>query len=524
MTMMDNTFVSDNRKAIKLNELCYIIFFELMFLAKAVGLYDGQTAYKAILVTSVIFFCAKMLLTEYTWPEFAAVLLLLLFGMVIYRISGEKGLLLCIMVVTGMKGVSVKKVFRISMWVWGIAVTGTVLFYLTHLSMSDFRAHQKLGTSNILRWSLGYSHPNILHITYFVLTALIVYNLGKRYSFRDLGILMAGNLYIFLYSISYTGVLITAVYLICALAVVRRDRMAGAEKILAQLIFPLCVTVSLLSPVILPEKLFNIGDKIFNHRLQLAKVYMIPEYMKLFGNNLAGITTSIYTMDNAYVFMFVVYGIVAFAIVTGAYLIIIHRYIMEDRRAEAVMMIVFLAAGITEPFLFNTSFKNITLLFLGELIYGESVREGSIKLLSGMDRYIYMPVRGSADRIKTGLCETFSEKKNKIIIAGITAGIVLLVLYMLNYVRPSAIIVPRTLTDGNVADPVFLKSASDPAYPGAWILHYTDQKTQMQVFTGRIITLEYIRGCISTVIWGTAAAGLAVTAIYTLSRRNSNER
>lgn len=41
----------------------------------------------------------------------------------------------------------------------------------------------------------------------------------------------------------------------------------------------------------------------------------------------------------------------------------------KQRTRELIILICFLGAGWTEPLLFNTSFKNVTLIFLGSLIF-----------------------------------------------------------------------------------------------------------------------------------------------------------
>ena len=47
----------------------------------------------------------------------------------------------------------------------------------------------------------------------------------------------------------------------------------------------------------------------------------------------------------------------------------------EQRGIELLMVFALLAAGLTEPFLFNTSYKNISLLLLGAYLFGRGKPE-----------------------------------------------------------------------------------------------------------------------------------------------------
>ena len=124
------------------------------------------------------------------------------------------------------------------------------------------------------------------------------------------------EIYIFLYSVSYTGFLIVAIYLVGSLYIVWRKKISKLEYTLVELVFPGCLAISFLAPLCLDysSRLFYIINTIFNNRLYLAYFYLVPENVKLFGNNLAKLTTSMLTLDNSYLFSFIFYGVICFCL------------------------------------------------------------------------------------------------------------------------------------------------------------------------------------------------------------------
>lgn len=371
-------------------------FWGLMLFAKGIGLYDGQSVYKIFLIVSFICIIGKMCITEYSYKEWLVILFLLALSTIVYRVSGEKGVLICMVTVITMKNVSVKRAFRVGLAVWTVAMGGRFLISLMCIREVQTAVQTKNITGAVLRYFMGYPHPNILHISYLVLVAFVIYCVKETYSWKHFLVLSIGNLFLFFYSYSFTGVLIVMVYLLLSYYV-RKRRISEAKYFLVKLIFPVCILFSVIFPMILSGKAFEVADKVFNNRIHLAKQFLTLENMSLFGNNLAAITTDVVTMDNAYIFALVIYGMPIFLLICVGYLVTIEVYMKRERSMELAMICCFLLAGITEPFLFNTSFKNLTFLFLGEcfcvLMKGEGMKQKKMALFKGMDRELCIPIK-----------------------------------------------------------------------------------------------------------------------------------
>lgn len=354
--------------AINMSELLYLCFFGMMFFAKGIGLYDGQVAYKIFLVPAFLCIAVKMCITEHSAIEWMIIILLLILAAVIYRVSGEKGVLICMVMIAAMKNVSVKRVFQLGLAVWSVSMGGRFLLSLLSLEHVETAVQTKNIFGDVLRYFMGFSHPNVLHISYLVLTALIIYCIWDNYHWKHLLWLALGNLFLFFYSYSFTGALGVMLYILLSYYV-KKVKIGRFQYFLVRLFFPFCVLFSIVFPIVLQGKYFKFADKFFNNRINFARHFLTLENMSFFGNKAADITTDIITMDNSLVMALVIYGVPVFLLICIGYIGTISVYIKKQKNMELAMICCFFVAGITEPFLFNTSFKNLTLLFVGEQLF-----------------------------------------------------------------------------------------------------------------------------------------------------------
>lgn len=502
-------------KKIQLSELLYLIYIFLMLFSKGIGLYDGQILYKVFLVLAIGVLLAKFCITEHTLKEWILIIALSLLTIIVYFNCKEKGIIICILTVLAMKNVSVDKVFKTGMWTWGIVMWGNIIYHLLNLDASGYKVHEKLGLGHIFRWDLGFSHPNVLHISYFVFCGFIVYNLDKKYQWKHALGLMLGNLFIFLYSVSYTGIVVVTLYLTMSLYVNIRKEISKVEYLIMELVFPVCVLLSLLSPLLLPPGIFYILNKVFSNRLILAEYYLVSENMKLFGNSLEDITTHILTMDNAYVFSLVIYGIIIFVLILVGYFMMIHFCIKQKKTKELVLILCIVIAGITEPFLFNTSFKNLTLLFLGNFLFESSCKEieqeKRIAIYAKGNKEIILNYQ-KIDGIGSQLKSIWKREKKRALVLALSCGMIISVFYGMIKEMPQGYIMPRIHVDIESDETWYLESEQESEYKNMKILDYKDAETRMQIFEGIIVGVEYIRSCISTFVITT----VSVLMVYVL--------
>lgn len=503
-------------KTITLQEACYYGFFVLLSLAKGLGFYEGQKLFYLLVVPALALGFLKILLTPYTKRQAVLQILFLVLVAVIYYESRQIAIFFVAFTVLGMKGISVKKVLHIALWVWavcGAALSAVSFFFLEH---TVYRVHAKMGLGHIFRWSLGFTHPNILHITYLMLCALIIWELEEKYGFKQYVLLMAGNLLVFFYSISYTGFGIVAVLLTGCFYIKFRPRFGIGEKILANLVLPVCLILTFVLPFYINyHRISPFVQKLnfmLNTRIWLAEQFLKSEYRSLFGADISKVVKSSMTLDNSYVWSYINYGLVFTVIIIVGYFALLFYDTHKQRTRELVILVCFLGAGWTEQLLFNTSFKNITLVFLGALLFLQKEGEREYCLFSQLTRrwrLVTVPLSGLPDHMLLHVRACCRAHKSRILCAAAAGAVAGGLLCAALYQEPTGYVVQRFYTDGleDIDYAVYLESEDDPAYEGYRVMNYLDAQTPMQIVSGKAVKLETVRYYVGSLLLGAVFGG-----------------
>lgn len=357
---------------IQLSELIYLAYFAVMFGARAIGLYEGMLPYNIMLVTGMLLFLLKIAMTRHTYGEYLLIGVLLFISLIVYYNTGEKGLLLYFTMMLGMKNVSLKRVMK-----WAAAILSVSFMVLVFLSVFGLKQditylHDRAGFGQVLRHSLGYPYPNTLFTTYIVLMVLIMYVLGKQTK-KQLVItstlMFLGAVYIYLYSCSNTGLIVATFYLLANLWLQLRNRLSIVEKIVLLMAYPGCALLSIVGPLVTSGTLFQLMDKVLHNRWAYSYYYLTTEPVTLFGTRFGETPNENYMIDSSFLYSFLQIGVIPFLIVTVLMIGMIVCYVKKDKRIELAMIISFCVLGLSDPFFFNLSYKNLMFLFIGELLY-----------------------------------------------------------------------------------------------------------------------------------------------------------
>ena len=98
-----------------------------------------------------------------------------------YLNSGEKSALVFLVMMAGFKNISMERIMKIGLLIWSLGFGGMVLKSILHIGNETVMAHHKFGM-DMLRGSFGYSHPNVLHISYAILVVLLLFTVANESS------------------------------------------------------------------------------------------------------------------------------------------------------------------------------------------------------------------------------------------------------------------------------------------------------------------------------------------------------
>lgn len=529
---------SDKEKlcTVRRSEIFYYLFWVIMLFAKGTGLYEGMRQYNICLVMSMLCLGISLVLTSFRVVELIWMSILVLFGGWIYWHSGDQSAFILVAVMIGLKNKKLSRVFKIGAVVWGGCFVYMVLRTLIGAgNPGPVLAHEKLGLGPVLRWSLGYTHPNVLQITYVILSCFILYIWNLRPGRRQWKItccLMLGNLYVFLYSVSFTGFLFMLLLLVLNMYLQKRSHFTKIEELGLQAVFPAGVLFSLAGPLVLDKetRLFDMINRALNSRFLATRVYLEEMGVTLWGMRISVLNG--FAVDCSYTEALLSYGSVFFACLVIGYLFTIHDMVKRKRRKELAIMLSLLVAGISEPFLFNASFKNITVLFVGEYLFiwsaGISRRAAvmgkEIPFLSGWDKECGIPV-GLTEKLGNIAVKTL--RKYKISIWCVTAAACLVcgALGAKFAWQPDSIFVGIASTDCADQEEKYLDAWNLPEGFNSAVYEYVSPEEPLYEFKGNMLKVEYGRKIVSAGVWG--AVGTVIVYLATmaaLDRKRAEKR
>lgn len=535
-----------NKTGISLSEGMFYGFYTILTVVKGMGLYEGMRLYEIGLAAAFVCLFVKLLSERYEMRGLLLCAGALVLGIITWRISGKMGALFNLALLVGMKGIDREKLFRWSAVLWGVIFSLQCFLQLSGLRTQQiFRIHRKLGTY-IVRWSMGFTHPNVLHITYFILAALLLYARkpkGRQLLHWSLA-LMAGNVFVFAYSISYTGAILVTVYLLMNLALQQLERKSigkGTERAVCAVccLLPIaCILFAVAGPLVLKGRAFELVNKALSTRFELSRQYLLGQGVHLFGSaNMEQVDATI-TVDSSYVYMLVHYGLIYFLLFAVLLEAAVVRYWRERNFSAVAILLACAVSGVTEQYMANTSFKNITMLLIAPVVYelleNRRSTDGKCAYVLRMplaDRQLPAPHWSMDWQMRTAAVRLRFQKREKKI-AG--AAAVLFVLGVLGYVlcvsMPSAIYAAPWDCDRKegAAGEAYVYDydlLADPAFDG-WILSDKDALGKLYDFDGVTVQLEYGRRAVGAgtalvilLLWG--EAGIAL--LKTPGRRDAGE-
>lgn len=513
--------------SVKAGELFYYFFLIITMGAKGIGLTEGQRVFTLCLITGYFCFLLKLLFTEYSLKEWCVNIVLLLIAGLIRKSSGETAALAAVCMVIGMKDVSLIRVMKLTLGIWGSTFLFSVLRGVLGMGDGVVVVHSKLGLGPVIRYSLGYTHPNVLHVTYFVVVMLLIYSLkmtGKRLWVLA-GLLFLGNLYIFLYSVSYTGIIIVTFYLCMSLYLDARKRLSYVEKILIQCIAPFCIIFPIAGPLLITGRAFDFFNRLLSTRFQLVYYFFHTFRLSLFGTRTVTPSDAHLTLDSSFAYLLMYYGVIAFVLFVTIFLMTIYRSVKNDRRKDLAVLVSTALSAVTEQFLFNLSFKNISLFFVGDFVYNI--------LLAGEKRSIWNRRKALLILRKEELCLGFRMERRfrdackdirpvKCFIRALPIAAITAALFLVLWNRPDSVFVNRGLSD--YEGEYFVAQADwNRADENSLFIGDMSEGQKIYEFKENIVALEGVRGLISTMVWS-EIGGMVFVGIWQASikihRRN----
>ena len=115
---MEKAVVHISDQSITVSEFLYLIAFAILCVGKALGLYEGMPVFNWIMAAALFIVILKMLFTDYTRAEWGVMTAAIAVAFFVYHNTGEKGMLVNVLMMCGLKRVSEKRIFRVGFTIW----------------------------------------------------------------------------------------------------------------------------------------------------------------------------------------------------------------------------------------------------------------------------------------------------------------------------------------------------------------------------------------------------------------------
>ena len=233
-------------------------------------------------------------------------------------------------------------------------------------------------------------------------------------------------------------------------------------------------------------------NRILNSRFNASRVYLWNGIHPFGCRPEAGN----FALDCSYVYILVKDGFIFALLVGGIYFSLICYCLKKKEWKKIALILSLLVAGISEPFLFNSSFKNLIFVFSGEFIYNILRTEQDRKICSigigWADKNISVSVLDFSDIFK-GIENIFARKRQKIVITGIISGFIVAVMYVSMVPKIDSIFVGVGNTDCGEREEIYLDQTLLPDDFNGRIYEYQGPDSPLYEFKGNLVRLEKIR-------------------------------
>lgn len=351
----------------------YFVFFNLLALAKGIGLDSTDITFIFISILSVIFLVIHILYVKFTIKQITYIALFILLGAIITLFSKKTTIFISIIAIIFAKDIPYERLFKSVFIVRSIAFIFMIVLGVSGIidSSNSFR----IGDNGevIKRYSLGFVHPNITYLNFYIIILLFIYIYYKRINIVHCSWIFLLSLILFKLTDSRTGLL--SVLLSLLIVWILKSNLVK-KKIVKKLIVltPLfCNVFSILTAYYYsPNNNVIEGlNNILTGRIGLANRFLNNYKITLFGQKIvegSNLNGAYLRIDNGYISLLLAYGIIISLIYIVLQTIILRKFISEKRYKEILLILSFAIYGITEVYIYNI-FVNISLIFLSEILY-----------------------------------------------------------------------------------------------------------------------------------------------------------
>lgn len=359
-----------------INKISYYIFITLLMIyysfRKANINYEN---FDIALLLSIPFFIIKFISETYTLKELIINTILIALGVISTLLISNTSILIAFCIIIGMKNINYKTLLKL---VFFIRLFTTILLLIS-VGLGYVSNYSVMRNNDVVRNSLGYTHPNTFGIYCFVLISLwfILYG-DKNWKLKAL-IAMIINFIQFIFTNSRTSFLLIFLYILL-IVFTNSFRKVNFIKKFSCISMSVCFLINILITFMLNNKIGQIANQLLSSRVTLSESFLRVYGIKIFGQKIANYTTEefYWHLDSGYLNLFIQFGLIIGLI----YLVlsfIMAKTIKSNNIYIYIAIILFAMYGVIEDVLSSFLF-NYLWIVMGYSYYKYLNRKRNIKI------------------------------------------------------------------------------------------------------------------------------------------------
>lgn len=351
---------------LKKENLIYIFIYINVF-CKGIGLESNSNIYLSLLSLGIVALALKLISDKYTHKEFINLVSIFIIGTINFIVTKKPTLLLTCLCLIGLKNINIEKLFK------GMLNIRLITFIsMIFLSLIGFISNNTIQmwrmTGFVNRYSLGFEHPNSLHLALFILLSLYIYVRYDNLKLKDYLFLIIINLIIGFYSKSLTGLIVTTILIV--ITFISKLNKKHINKLIInspKYIFIFLLLFSFITALLYGKyPIIDALNTILNGRIAYSHYYLSNYNLTLFGSNIILDKNALF--DNGYLYLYTQFGIIGLIFISYILLKIFKNAKKENNIRQSILLITYLIYIFTESFSPNI-FMNIILFFAADIIF-----------------------------------------------------------------------------------------------------------------------------------------------------------
>lgn len=356
-------------------DIMYYIFWLILMFGKGLNLAGEEPLMQILTYAAIILVLFGAYTIRFTQRELRLCVFLVSVGVMVMLTAKKATILLTVLAICTAKRQNMREILKIGFWVRMPMFLATI-YLATHGMLANSLKYEWRAGVRLMRYGLGVGHPNVAHLTLFILVTMYIYLYYEKIGIKSVIAISAINFWLYRYTITRTGFILT---LLLPLTVIFVKTKHPAFRLLKRAI--LCFFVhsyflmgigSLMLSIIYNNKHVRaVTDKYLGSRMACANDFLQKYPFSLFGHYIDGEGVP---LDNAYIYTYVAYGSITFFLLIYGYTKLLKQYKSQNRIKEILILGFFAIYGFSENFITNV-IMNYSLLFIIDMIFDRSGRK-----------------------------------------------------------------------------------------------------------------------------------------------------